>query len=228
MTNVRTLVFAGSALLLAAQPLVAQDLSEYRHFRLHGTLASVAAVGGLAPADAKLVHERPALIQELRWRPASTVGAVELEDPVREVMFNFYNDELFLIVVDYDQRRTEGLTDTDLIDAISATYGPAVLTSRNPRAPVVVAEPDVDIVVARWADADSSLTLLRGTYPSSLRLIVASKRLEAQARTAATQALRIEERDAPRRELAQERQRVDDRRVAAEKARTLNKPAFKP
>jgi hypothetical protein len=66
MPNVRVLVFATSALLLAAQLLLAQDSSQYRQFRLGGTLESVATVGGLAPAEAKLIHQRPAVIQKLR------------------------------------------------------------------------------------------------------------------------------------------------------------------
>ena len=189
---------------------------------------SVAAAGGVTPAQAKLVSQRPAVLQELRWRPASARSQAEQVDPVREVVFSFYNDELFKIVVDYDRQRTEGLTDGDLIDTFSAAYGPPVLTGRDPRAPVVPSEPDADTVVALWADADASLMLLRGTYPVSLRLVVASKRLDTLARAAAIAAVSQDEREAPQRELDQEKQRVDDRRMAAESARKVNKPAFRP
>jgi hypothetical protein len=228
MTSTRALAFAASALLFVAQPLFAQDLSQYRQFRLGGTLGSIAAAGGVAPAEAKLIHQRPAVIQELRWRPPSDLRLAERADPVREVVFTFYNDALFKIAVDYDRQRTEGLTDADLIDALSAAYGSPVLTGTDRRAPAVPFRPDADTVVARWADADSSLMLLRGSYPTSLRLVVASGRLDTLARTAATDALRQDEREAPQRELDRRGKEVDGRRVAAEKARTANKPAFKP
>jgi len=39
-------------------------------------------------------------------------------------VFSFYNDQLSKLVVDYDHDRTAGLTDTDLIDALSIEYGP--------------------------------------------------------------------------------------------------------
>lgn len=227
MTYTRTLVFAASTLLLA-QPISAQNLSQYRDFRLGGTLESVAVAGGIPATQAKLIHQRPALIQELRWRPAYARSQTEQVDPVREVVFSFYNDELFKIVVDYDRQRTEGLTDIDLIEAISVSYGPPVLTGRDPRAPAVPMESDADLVVARWADADTSLMLLRGTYPISLRMVLASKRLDTLALAAATAAVSQDEQEAPQRELDQAKKRVDDRRISAETARKVNKPAFRP
>jgi len=228
MTTARTLAATVVALLLAVQTLYAQDFSRYRNVQLGGTLASVAAASGVAPAEAKLIHQRPALIQELRWRPLYVSGQGAQADPVREIVFSFYNDELSLIVVDYERQRTEGLTDADLIESISATYGQPVLTGRDPRAAVVPSEPGAMTVVARWADEESSLMLMRGTYPTSLRLVMTSKRLDALARTATREALQQDEQEAPQRELDQEKKRVDDRRISAEKARQANKPAFKP
>jgi hypothetical protein len=35
----------------------------------------------------------------------------------------FYNDQLFRITITYDQSRTDGMTDADVIEAVSATYG---------------------------------------------------------------------------------------------------------
>ena len=44
---------------------------------------------------------------------------------MKEVVFSFYDGELFRIVVNYDRYQTEGLTAEDFVEAISATYGPA-------------------------------------------------------------------------------------------------------
>ena len=44
-------------------------------------------------------------------------------EPAKQVVFSFYDGELFRIVVNYDRYETEGLTADDLVDAISATYG---------------------------------------------------------------------------------------------------------
>jgi hypothetical protein len=51
-----------------------------------------------------------------------------------------------------------------------------------------VTPPVGDAVVARWSDADTSLTLVRGTYPTTLRLIIARKSTEALAQNATAEA----------------------------------------
>ncbi len=40
------------------------------------------------------------------------------------IVFSFYNDQLFRVVVDYSQDWTAGMTDADIIEAISTLYGP--------------------------------------------------------------------------------------------------------
>lgn len=41
-------------------------------------------------------------------------------------MFSFYNDQLFRLVIDYDRQRTEGMTDADMVQTLSETYGAMV------------------------------------------------------------------------------------------------------
>jgi hypothetical protein len=88
--------------------------------------------------------------------------------------------------------------------------------------------PDGDAVVARWSDTDTSLTLVRGTYPTTLRLIIAHKSTEALAQNAAAEAARLDRAEAPQRELDRANKMTEDNRVSAEKARVVNKPLFKP
>ena len=47
----------------------AGDLSKYRNFQLGTDLSTVAKQTGVNPSEAKVIHRRPALIQELEWRP---------------------------------------------------------------------------------------------------------------------------------------------------------------
>ena len=119
--SARALASFVSALVLLPSLVHSQDLSRYREAEIGSTLLSVATLCGLAPADANLVHKRPAIIQDLEWRPALFLsGGTEQQDPVRDIQFSFYNDQLFRIVVNYHRDRILGLTDPDLVEALSA------------------------------------------------------------------------------------------------------------
>src|SRR5437773_6833264 len=122
------------AFVLSAQVLQAQDRSRYRDFRLGSDLPSVAAVAKIAASGAKTIHQRPAVIQELEWRPpyAMTGAPVVANDPVQRIVFSFYDDQLFKLVIGYDRQRTNGLTDGDMIDAISETYAAASIPTLKP------------------------------------------------------------------------------------------------
>ncbi len=126
MINTRTLAVAGLGFVLSTHPLQAQNRPEYRGFQLGGSLLSVSTLTKVAASEASSIHLRPALMQELQWRPPYfLIGSAALQtDPVRQVAFSFYNDQLSKMVVDYDTDRTAGMTDADMIDAISTTYGP--------------------------------------------------------------------------------------------------------
>ena len=231
MNRLSTLAVTAAALVIATVGLHAQDLSQYREFRLGNTLASVEKATGVAPGEAKSIQQRPGRIEELRWRPSERYNDKMVPtEPVREVIFTFYNDQLFKIAVDYDRQRTEGLTDTDLIDSISTRYGVSILqtTDLPTRGLALTRSPDGDAVVARWSDADTSLTLVRGTYPTTLRLILALTSTDALARNAAAEAARLDRAEAPQREAERVNRMAEDSRVAAEKARVVNKPLFKP
>ena len=222
------LVFGSVCLQSDAQ---AQDLSQYRDFRLGSTLASIEKTSGAAVGEATNPHARDAGIQELRWRPSQRYNdSMRPTEPVREVIFTFHHDRLFQIVVDYDRGRTEGLTDADLIESISVRYGVPVLTATSPRpnVPPSLAASDGDAMVARWSDADASLTLVRGTYPTSLRLIVVLKTTTASVQNAVADASRRDHGPVPPREIVRVNTMVEDGRASSEEARIVNKPLFKP
>jgi hypothetical protein len=113
------------ASLLTSPSLLAQDLSKYRTFSLGASLASVLKRTDQKLADAKVVHGRPALIQEVTWWPPTSSGPSLPFDGVEQLLFSFYNGELYKISVDYDRTSTEGLTAEDIVRSISTKYGPA-------------------------------------------------------------------------------------------------------
>jgi hypothetical protein len=230
MTNVRAvLVSAVAVIVLGAQIVVAQDLSRYRGFTLGSSVASVVATSGARASDAKTSYGEPAKIQELEWRVWLSESRGELADPVHAVLFSFADDRLYQIVVTYDRNRTEGLTNDDVIESVSATYGvPPLLQGRAAGSVLPAAITTETVVVARWEDADSLLVLTRGTYPPTFQLTLISKTLNAGARDAIREALRLDAQTAPQRELDRRNKNVSDAQVASQKARAANKPAFRP
>ena len=216
-----------STLLLSVPQLSAQDQMRYREFQLGSDVASVVQLIGAASTDIKLVHQRPAVIQDVEWRPRfSSRGTTLHTDPVELIVFRFYDGQLFRVVVDYDRDRTEGMTESDLIEAIAAEYGQTsrVLPTLN-RAPT---PGTADAPVAIWGGKESSVTLLRVAYPVSFRLVVAFTHLDNLARTASAEAVRLDAKEAPQREIARQKKASDEALAALEKAKTENKAVFRP
>jgi hypothetical protein len=207
-----------------------QDLSRYREFRLGTSLYAVAKQAGVVPSGVRVIHQRPALIQELEWRPqGSLASSVDQADPVSEVLFSFYNGELFRIVVNYDRHRTEGLTDEDMIEAISVQYGP----STRPEAKIILFSSfqvynDSEKVIARWEDPQYSFNLYRSSYQPTFGMLVFSKQLDSVARAAIVEAVRLDEQEAPQREIQRQQQEDEANRAQQDAARLLNKEAFRP
>jgi hypothetical protein len=215
--------------VLCAQSMAAQEPVRYREFVMGSDLASVAKLAGTAPTGAKVIHTRPAMIKELEWRPRYYSGGIAPQtDPVDVMLFKFYDDQLFMVVADYDRRRTEGMSAEDMIAAISATYGAvSEVPSRRLGTPTVqYGFPDTSLAV--WGTSEYSVTLLRVAYPAAFRLVVAHTRLENLARTATAAAVRQDTDEAPQRELARQKREAADSAAAQEKAKTENKAQFRP
>ena len=226
MTSTRVFALSILGVLLSAPLLRAGDLSKYRGFQFGMNVNAIAKQAQLKAADAKVVHQRPALIKELQWQPRRSPSRTPESDAVEEVLFSFYNGELFRMVVTYDRSKTEGLTNEDLIDAISKDYGAA----ERPDAEIVfpATYEETAKVLGRWEDAQYSYNLVRSSYQSGFGMVVFSKRLDALAREAITEAVRLDKQEAPQREIESRKKEQDVSRLQQEKARTLNKPGFRP
>lgn len=230
MTGVRVVVIASLGFVLGGQSLVAQAPLRYREYALESSVASVVKISGARDYEIQTLHERPARIQEVEWRAPYAPSGSELADPVRDVRFSFYDDTLYQIVVTYDRDRTEGLTHGDVVESLSRTYGMPLLSSRGTaRGPLSASVPATDTtIVAHWEDATAFLTLTKGTYPPHYQLVLISKTLNARADAAIKEAIRLDAQEAPRRELDRREKNLTDARMASEKARVINKAAFRP
>jgi hypothetical protein len=227
MNSTRPIVIA-LGLILCGQLAIAQDVSRYRAYVLESSLDAVILASGARAADAETLHERPATIQQLEWRAPYVDSRNTLADPVREITFAFYNDALYQVIVNYDRDRTEGLTNSDIVESLSTAYGvPTLASARVRMSPPAEAFPD-SIVVARWENADSLLTLIRDSYSPEFRLILVSKALSARARTAVREAVRLDAIEAPRREADQRKKEAGQANAARDKTRIANKAAFRP
>ena len=229
MINIRNFTISVCWLVLWTPLIYAQDLSRYREFQLGMNLLAVAKQIDARPSEVKVLHQRPALIQELAWRPRRALASSREAGSVNEVLFTFYNGELFRMVVSYDQQRTEGLTDQDMVEAISATYGIAT----QPAAKIVLFSSsyiynDSEKVIARWEDSQSSLNLFRSSNQPRFGMLIVSKRVDALAEAAIVKAIRLDEQEAPQREIARQKKEGEESRAAQEKARPANKADFRP
>jgi len=206
----------------------ARDLSSYRGFHLGMDLAAVAEQAKMQVSEAKSICLRPSLIQELEWRSRSAFNSSLQSDPIKGITFNFYNGELFRILVSYNQDRTEGLTDEDLIESISAQYG----TPTKPAGKISIYSPSHlhikdEKVIARWEDSQYSVNLFRLSYQAIPGMLIFSKRLDLLAQEAMIESSRLDAQEAPQRESDRQKQQDEDKRAAGQKVRPANKANFR-
>ena len=227
MMNARILAMSIASVVIASSASSAQDLSRYREFQLGMSLVAVAQQANIT-SEARVLYQRPALIQELMWQPPRRFGSPPQGDSVRQVLLSFYNGQLFRIVVNYERDRTEGLTVDDMVAALSVTYGPATLPTTEIYAALSRLNTDSEKIVARWEGSEYSLNLFRPSYASAFGLVVFSKRLDALARAASVEAIRLDEEDAPRRAIENKQKQEDADHARQERARTVNQATFRP
>lgn len=219
----------GSAILcaiFATSLLYAADFSNYRGFQFGASLATVTTELGVKLSEARLVHQRPALIQELDWLPGFPYRADTMKsDPLQEVLFRFYDGQLFQIVATYDRRKIEGMTETDMVEAISLTYGAA--TNPAVEIPYHSNYGEVAPVIARWENSEYSHSLVRTGNQSSFAMVMSWKRLDALAQEAIAESGRLDALEAPQNAIDLKTKQEADSRLMLEDARSLNIPNFR-
>jgi hypothetical protein len=201
--------------------LSAADLSTYRGFQFGMNLNTALKHSGMDVSEVTMIHERPARIQELNWHPSRFSSSAT--DPVEQVLLSFYKGQLFRMVIDYDNEKTEGLTAEDMIKAVSGLYGTAVRPIAGTVLPSAAFSEGVT-VIARWDSVEYSFNLARSPYGSGFVLIAFSKPLDVLAQAAMASGVLLDEQEAP--------QRLRDKEESAQneldKARLINKAHFRP
>jgi len=241
MKMTRHIVVALSMILLSAPLVFGQDLSKYRTFSLGTSLAELSKQVGPYSHYTTLIHPRPAAIQELTfWTLNSSRPRIGVF-PVSQILFSFYNGELYKIVVTYDRYDTEGLTDDDMVQAASTRYGPATrLYPESSFFPTnyldgstdkvipffLTSDPYLleDPVIARWVDSQNSVSLFRSSSRNSFGLAISSKRLDAQAEAAIFEFEKIDKREAPQVDIDRQEKEADELEVE----RQTNLKTFRP
>ena len=228
MLRIPSLALSVGCLALSAASVEAQDLSRYRAFQLGMTVAAVTQEARAPATAVRLVHRRPQPMQEFDWFPIEQPVAGPPE-AVRIVSFAFYDDRLYQITVGYHRGRIEGLTAEDLVEAISNTYGTAILRSSGlgtGRA-AEFDESNDRTVVAEWRDQQFSVSLVGTRYPSGFELLLVARQPEGLARMASLEAGRLDLLEAPELEASRQRKRAEEDRATTEKARLANKGVFR-
>ena len=224
MKTMRSTVLCLFVLLLTAPLLHGQDLSKYRNFSFGMSLVELSNQVDLKPLQTKLIHKRPAVIQELTWWPREPSGSLLQADSVWQVFFTFYNGELYRILVTYDRHATDGLTADDMVQALSAKYGTATRPDAQISFPTNELYRSTEKVIARWEDSQYSINLFRSGFLNSFGLVMFSKRLDGQAEAAIAESAKLEGQEDLQKEIERQRKEADNLEVARQK----NRKAFRP
>jgi hypothetical protein len=219
MKTIRSSILCLGALLLAASPLPAQSLSQYRDFSIGTSLSAVLKLSDEKMADVRTIHNRPILIQELVWGPFGSSAASSRPDSVEQILFSFSNGQLYRISVNYDHSSTEGLTAADMVKSISAKYGPATSVALEID-PLSMKQESV----ASWEDSRFSVDLVLSSFSHRFALVIYSKDANTAAGLASAEAQKLEEQERPEKEATQRKKEADDLEVTREK----NQKAFRP
>lgn len=190
MTGVHLAAAVSLPFILSGQSLAAPAPSQPRVYALVCSAATVDAAN------------RPSVHHALTWHAPNSGSAGTMVAPVNEVLFTFYNDALYQMVVTYDRGRMAGLTTDDIVDTFSATYGvPLVRNARTARNGLSADIGPGMTLVAQWEDARWLLTLRRSTFSAQYQVVLISKALNPHARPANTQAGRPDAPEVPECEL---------------------------
>ena len=224
MKRIRCSILCVVVLLLAAPLLRGQDLSKYRHFTFGMSLTRVLERTDQKMADVKDIQGRPALIQELTWWPPNLSGTSFRSDTVEQILFSFYNAELYKISATYDRTSTEGLTAEDMVKSISAKYGPPTNIALEVKSATNEQYEMRQKLVASWEDSQYSFRLVRSSFSGGFELVIYSKRLNAEAEVALAEAVKLEKQEEPQREAERQKKDADDLEVTRQK----NQKSFRP
>jgi len=197
-------------ILLYSSLIYGQDLSKHRNFSFGASLASVSKQVDRQPVEAEVIHQLPALIQELTWYPPQPFGSSGPAEPVEKILFSFDNGELYRMLVTYDSSAIKGLTNEDMIRVISAKYGAATRPVAEVNFPTNPSHRATEKVIARWEESQYSFSLLRSSSSDTFAIVMFDKRLDAQAGISIAESVQLEQQEAPQKEAERVKKQAAD------------------
>ena len=225
MKKISSLFASLVIIVLGAASAYGQDLSRYRGFSFGMTPAEVAKQVAPQTLQARMVSKETAIVQESTWWPLDAPGSAQPVQPVWQVLFTFYNGQLYRILITYNTQATKGLTVEDMVEAISTQYGQPTRPNSTVSFPTNELYSSTEIVIARWEDSQNSLNLFRSSFLNTYGLVMFSKQLDTQVRAAFAESLKHgKHAEDPQIEVARLKTEADGLEVMRQK----NKKTFRP
>lgn len=213
------------ALVASTSVLYGQDVSTYRTFKLGMTLADISHQVEMTVAQATVICQQPALVQELNWWPPPNGDDSARKEAVQQINFSFYDGALYKITVSYETSATAGLTTADMVELLSREFGPstapAARVSFPPNSSLNGAS---EKVLARWEDAQHSSNLFQTSLMGAYGLVIFTKQTDVQAAAAIARSEVLVRQSAPQTEAARLKKEASDLELTRQK----NKKAFRP
>ncbi len=197
-------------LVCSSQLVYGQDLSKYRNFSFGMSLAAISKKVDLDANELQLIHQKPAVIQELTWYPPQPFGTSRAAEPVEKILFSFDNGTLYRMLVTYDRSAIKGLTDEDMVQIISAKYGVATRPVVEVNFPTNPSYNPTEKVIARWEDTGYSLNLFRSSATDTFAIVIFDKHLDSQAAVSIAESVELERQEAPQKEVERAKKETDD------------------
>jgi hypothetical protein len=184
-TSARRVVLALLCSATSASLLGAQGRPYYRTYQMGADVLTISRQLGVPSPATPLTLPALGALEELRWRSQYVRrGVAPSSDPVAQLVFSFFENQLFRIVIDYGSDRTEGMTEADVVAAVSRIYGAPAKRTHPPSPVGLRPQRPADSVVAQWTDGGYQVALLAVQDQTAFRMIVTSTPLEALARAA--------------------------------------------
>jgi hypothetical protein len=218
-------LIACAAVLTTHMAFGASNYSQYRGVSIGDSPAAVVAALNATSADVVVVTARPALVEQITWRPNQFfTGRTAPPDALSEMVLTFHRGHLARIVATYERDGTEGLTDADLHAAFSATYGTPMLEP-TPAAAGPIGGPHT---IGRWGDGDTLVVLWRADFPRRISVTISSVADDRLMQATLAAAKRLDAIEAPAWDIVRRTSDEFSKRQRTERARSDNRSTFKP
>jgi hypothetical protein len=225
----RRLIVAAIVVAASATPVAGQGRPHYRAYAMGDSLLAISRQVGLPVIDATTTPAVSGAVQELRWHARYVRrGTAPSGDPVDRLVFSFYEHRLFRIVIDYAPDRTDGMTESDMVGAVSVLYGSPIRRTLAANADVTAPVRPAETLIAEWTSGDQSVALLALQGQTAFRLIVVSSALQRLAREAGAREASADRPDWPSIEAARTRATLLGAEPLRQITRRANVASFVP